>query len=159
MSTFEDSSQNQTSKKYTYFHKIKDIWLKYEDKIILVVGILMIAAIAFEAGFLYGGKNKKEPVLVQKTVNEAGLSCPQDGAEASVNSNNIGKKQEDSIAAENGANVDNKNCAFLASKNSNKYHLPTCQSAQKIKPENKVCFSSTEEAQGRGYQGAKCCIK
>jgi hypothetical protein len=159
MSTFEDNNQNQISKKQTIFQKIKDIWLKYEEKIILLVGILMIAAIAFEAGFLYGEKNKKESVLVQKTADEIGLSCPQSEAETNKNNNNNDKKQGDSAKTENEVNVENKNCAFVASKNSNKYHLPACQFAQKIKPENKICFSSAEEAQGRGYQGAKCCIK
>ena len=116
----------------------------------------MITAIAFEAGFLYGEKNKKEPVLVQKIADETGLSCPQGEAETKKNDT---EKQEGSSMPESKVNVESKNCAYVASKNSNKYHLPTCQSAQKIKPENKVCFSSVEEAQGRGYQGAKCCIK
>jgi hypothetical protein len=159
MSTFEEFSQNLNPQKPTFFQKIRNIWLKYEEKFILLVGILMIAAIAFEAGFLYGEKNKKEPVLVQKIADEAGLACPQYETDTNKKDNKGDTKQDDSAKTENKVDAENKNCAYVASKNSNKYHLPTCQFAQKIKPENKVCFSSAEEAQGRGYQGAKCCIK
>lgn len=158
MSTIEENSQNQIFKKSTFIQKIKDIWLKYEEKIILLVGVLMIAAIAFEAGFLCGEKNKKESVLIEKAIDEAGLICPQNEEKADGSSNSS-QKQENSAKTEEKTDAESKGCVFVASKNSNKYHLPTCQSAQKIKPENKVCFSSAEEAQERGYQGAKCCIK
>ena len=36
-------------------------------------------------------------------------------------------------------------------KNSNKYHYPTCKSAQRIKPANLVRFKSPEEARKAGY--------
>jgi len=156
MSTFEEPSQSQIPEKPVYFQKIRNIWLKYEEKIILAVGIVMIAAIAFEAGFLLGGKNRNESVLIQKNAGDSNLSSCQCEEKAIENTE---KKQEYSVGAGNKAETESKNCAFVASKNSNKFHLSTCQSAQKIKPENKVCFSSVEEAQGRGFQGAKCCIK
>jgi hypothetical protein len=43
-------------------------------------------------------------------------------------------------------------CAFVGSKNSTKYHLPTSGSAKRIKPENLVCFMSVDEAVARGYE-------
>ncbi len=43
-------------------------------------------------------------------------------------------------------------CAFVGSKNSTKYHLPTSGSAKRIKPENLVCFTSADEAVARGYE-------
>ncbi len=139
--------------------QIGQFWLKYEQKIILAIGIILIAAISFEAGFLKGQKNKQEPIVVNKI------------ASAEVANANTGQKQPDasntktapalgkSASTENIVTTDNQKCAFVASKNSNKYHLPTCRYAQNIKPENKVCFSSKEEAESRGFQGAKCCIK
>ncbi len=48
---------------------------------------------------------------------------------------------------------------FVGSKNSDKYHLPNCRSAKKIKPENQVWFSSQEEARSKDYQPCGICIK
>jgi hypothetical protein len=153
MSTFEDLNQNKISQKITFSQKIKDFWLKYEEKIILAIGIILIAGIAFEAGFLQGEKNKKEPVVVDKI---AGSSESTANKEAIIG--NVSQPVEQPLA-QNSAVTETKNCPYVASKNSNKYHLASCQFAAKIKPENKVCFSSAEEAQKRGFQGAKCCIK
>jgi hypothetical protein len=46
---------------------------------------------------------------------------------------------------------------YVGSKNSNKYHYPTCRSAQKIKPENLVTFNSAKDAQAAGYVPCKVC--
>lgn len=46
---------------------------------------------------------------------------------------------------------------FWGSKNSNKYHYPTCKWAQKIKPQNLVKFNSPEEAIKAGYIPCKVC--
>lgn len=46
---------------------------------------------------------------------------------------------------------------YVGSKNSNKYHYPTCRSAHKIKPENLVTFNSAKDAQAAGYVPCKVC--
>jgi hypothetical protein len=46
---------------------------------------------------------------------------------------------------------------FWGSKNSDKYHSPTCKWAQKINPSNLVKFSSPEEATKAGYVPCKVC--
>jgi hypothetical protein len=150
---FEPNGNQDIGGKQSFFEKIKNIWLKYEEKIILVIGIVLIAGIAFEAGFLQGEKTKKEPVIVNKIANSS--ECTTNGT---ANVNNASQPVQKS-SAQNSTPVETKNCPYVASKNSNKYHLASCQFAQKIKPENKICFSSQEEAQKRGFQGAKCCIK
>lgn len=48
---------------------------------------------------------------------------------------------------------------YVGSKNSNKYHLPSCRWVAKIKPENQVWFSSEEEAQNKGYKPCATCLK
>jgi len=139
--------------------RIGQFWLKHEQKIILAIGIILIAAISFEAGFLKGQQNKQESVVVNKTTTAAvaGASVCPEQAEKSIPINPSVKTA--SAPTETNATNDNQKCSFVASKNSNKYHLLTCRYAQNIKPENKVCFSSKEEAESRGFQGAKCCIK
>ncbi|MCX5782600.1 MAG: YHYH domain-containing protein [Elusimicrobia bacterium] len=46
---------------------------------------------------------------------------------------------------------------LVGSVNSNKYHYPSCQWANKIKPSNRITFSSPAEAQSRGYVPCKMC--
>jgi hypothetical protein len=139
--------------------RIGQFWLVYEQKIVLAIGITLIAAISFEAGFLHGQKSKQEPVIVNKAaaLETTSANVCQNTSEA--NNAKTTPANSKSASTEIVATTDNQKCAFVASKNSNKFHLPTCRYAQNIKPENKVCFSSKEEAESRGFQGAKCCIK
>jgi hypothetical protein len=130
--------------------KLLSSWEKYGEKIILAVGIILIAVVSFEAGFLRGEKNRKDSIVVNQP---ACAPCPKSEENGSTGVSDKSSQQNSQSA------VENQKCAFAASKNSDKYHLSTCQWTQKIKSENKVCFSSAEEAQSRGYQGAKCCIK
>ena len=44
-----------------------------------------------------------------------------------------------------------------ARKRSNKYHLPTCQWARRIRPENLVKFRSATEARDAGYVPRNVC--
>lgn len=163
MSTFEEQKQYQNPQKQSFFQKIKDFGLEYGEKIILTFGIILIAAVSFEAGFLKGQKNQKEPITINQAVcppaGEAGAPCPKTEEKSNNTSSAGNPASNNQNKTENQPAIGNQKCAFVASKNSNKYHLSTCQFAQKIKPENKVCFSSAEEALNRGYQGAKCCIK
>jgi len=46
---------------------------------------------------------------------------------------------------------------YVGSVNSNKYHYPSCRYAQQILPENKIWFSSAEEALDMGYVPCKVC--
>lgn len=46
---------------------------------------------------------------------------------------------------------------YVGSKNSSKYHLPWCSGAARIVEENKVWFSSKEEAEQAGYAPAANC--
>jgi hypothetical protein len=46
---------------------------------------------------------------------------------------------------------------YVGSKNSDKYHKPTCTWAQKIKAENRVNFKNVKEAEKAGYIPCKVC--
>jgi hypothetical protein len=46
---------------------------------------------------------------------------------------------------------------FWGSKNSNKYHYPSCKWAQKINPANLIKFNTPEEAKKAGYIPCKVC--
>lgn len=46
---------------------------------------------------------------------------------------------------------------YWGSKKSDKFHYPSCNWAQKIKPENKIIFTTREEALKAGYVPCKVC--
>jgi|GEM_PF-1043819 len=46
---------------------------------------------------------------------------------------------------------------YVGSKNSDKYHLPSCTWAQKISPENEVWFFSAADAKSKGYTPCGVC--
>jgi hypothetical protein len=46
---------------------------------------------------------------------------------------------------------------YVGSKNSDKYHYPWCSGALRIKDDNKIWFSSLEEAKDAGYTPAGNC--
>jgi len=47
--------------------------------------------------------------------------------------------------------------AYIANKNSKKFHRPDCRWAVKIKPENRIDFSTKQEAIDKGYAPCKVC--
>jgi hypothetical protein len=136
----------------TMKEKLLEFWQNYETKVVILVGLVLVALIAFQGGYLKGKAQKESPLVIEKTA-----SCPvssenqsdQPKTEATVNTqpNN------------NSGTAENKNCAYVGSKNSTKYHLPTCRYAKTIKPENLACFLSKEEAEKKGYQPDANCIK
>lgn len=138
--------------------KLIEFWQNYETKIIVLVGLILVALIAFQGGYLKGKAAPESPLIVEKNT-----VCP----ETQNNGNNLTsgnsqtgiteKKEADS--SQNQGTGENKNCAYVGSKNSNKYHLPACRYAKNIKPENLVCFASKEDAGKRGYQPDTNCLK
>ncbi|MBU3188751.1 hypothetical protein K9O30_06200 [Clostridium bowmanii] len=46
---------------------------------------------------------------------------------------------------------------YVGSSKSDKYHLPSCTWAEKIKSSNLVEFTSKEDADSKGYQPCKVC--
>ena len=46
---------------------------------------------------------------------------------------------------------------YVASKNSTVFHMPDCKWAQRIKEENKIWFTTREEALDKGYKPCKVC--
>lgn len=132
------------------YEKIKDFIRKEESKIALILGFVLVAFISFEAGNLRGQGIEKNPIIIEKISQESVKN--ETPAQSSATTPEI-----KSVPLE--AKLSTKNCAFVGSKNSDKYYPPDCQWAKRIKPENLVCFFSAEEARQKGYQPAKSCAK
>ena len=142
--------------------KIKDFLKQNEAKIVLGIGLIFVAVIAFEAGVLKGQNWQQKPLAIEKAGECSGQS---DSLENAQNTVQEGQKPAPAVSASsttvgvNPSTAIGTGCAFVGSKNSNKYHLPTCHFAKLIKPENLVCFKSAEDAVSRGYQPDKNCVK
>jgi len=148
-------------------NKIKDFWRKHDYKILVIMGFFLLSATSFNAGRTY--ENSIEPAEIKLSLNQSPLIAANPHQEKilalgeAVERNGQAKEVVDPILGNNSQQLsgseENKECVFVGSKNSNKYHLPTCRYAANIKEENRVCFSSKEDAEGKGYEAGKCCIK
>lgn len=146
-----------------YTEKVRKFFVENELKFVLVVGFILIAVVSFESGYLKGKSVQTSPIIVEKPAVTVNLSA--EGTQGGSTSEAQKADQEAKISPI-GSTIPVSNlltgkqdCAFVGSKNSNKYHLPTCRYAKLIKPENIVCFSSAEDATAKNYLPDKGCIK
>lgn len=140
-----------STKEPKFGQKIKAFWSEYEFKIILALGFILVSLVSFQFGFIQAKNGQNSPLIIEKQA-----QCANDQAKASPEGQILApeaQKQPESM------NIPPATCSFVGSKNSDKYHLPTCQYAKRIKPENRVCFSTEEEAQAKNYKRAGCCFK
>lgn len=142
-------------------NKICDFWKAHDTKILTALAIILVAVVAFRAGQTQERENVAANINVSinslTAANPAGQKVKTLGETLqrkgiSVNEIN-GESQK-----QGSADTQNKECTFVGSKNSNKYHFPTCSYAKRIKPENIVCFSGEEDAKNKGYIPAGCCV-
>ncbi len=80
-----------------------------------------------------------------KTNHENNAPANSDEAEVEVNLNNVNEVNENLCQS-----------FFVASKKSNKFHIPECPFAKNILPENRVVFKSKEEAIDAGFEPCRC---
>lgn len=135
--------------------KIKEFFLKYETKIVLFIGFCLISAISFEFGVLQGQKWHQKPLIIEKP---ATIPIGQETANQGIleASGTIPTAVSQAIDSKTTAVQSASKCAYVGSKNSDKFYLPTCSYAKRVKPENLVCFKSAEEATGQGRTESKC---
>lgn len=162
--------------------KFKEFFKKNEADIVLVLGIVLISLISFGGGWIMGGKqfynktkaeikNTDQVIKIEdinfKTTDNKNLNEKSNQenftSQDKNNKKNLQNSQIENYTSQNNSssnfskNTISKNCQYIGSKNSNVYHLPDCPGAQRIKEENKICFSSKEEAEKAGYRPAKNC--
>jgi len=112
--------------------KIKNFIKSNEKDLFIAIIIVMVALISFGLGRLSKIRENKPPITIENMSASAIKIEPEEGS--TLNSG-----------------------LLVGSKNGTKYHYPWCSGAQRIKEENKVWFSSVEEAQKAGYTPAANC--
>ncbi len=104
------------------------------------VGSVILAGISLYLGYLLLGLwVGRPPVVIGRFLSET--PQPAAAATSTPTSNSL----ESSLKT------------YVGSKNSTKYHLPTCIGAKGISEANKVWFATREEAEEVGYTPAKNC--
>jgi len=125
---------------------LMSIW-SYRSEIGLWFGVVLVGVLGYEAGFVQGVRRSSSPIVIEKpvpTVVTAAADAPVPTSDTAPVTQSTGAK-------------DQSVCPYVGSRNSNKYHLATCATAKRIKPENRVCFTSPEDAQSKKYQAG--CVK
>lgn len=135
--------------------KVKDFFIKYEYKIVLLIGFVLISAISFEFGVLQGQKWQAKPLIIEKS-SETPQPEVNGQNEAPSAPGNVPAANKPVITESSSLKAKSLSCAYVGSKNSDKFYLPTCSYAKRVKLENLVCFKSAEEAIGQGRTESKC---
>jgi len=132
--------------------KVETFLIKYEIKLVLIAGFVLVALISFQFGYIQGKKGQTKAIVIEKTTEMAKTDPEGTPIVAGVSTPESTKNPAE-------ANILAPNCNYVGSKSSNKVHLPTCRYAKTIKPENLVCFASLDDALKQGRVADKTCIK
>src|ERR1035437_4152005 len=110
---------------------------KIKDDLYIVLMIILVGTASFGLGKLSSYEKNKTPIAILNT---------QETMYASVLSSNQSQKGE----MQSTSTTLNSNGLVVASKSGTKYYYPWCTGVSRIKEENKVWFSSIEEAKSAG---------
>ena len=115
-------------------------WVKNNNKeLYLTAVIILVAVISFGLGRLSKIREEKTPITIENLKENTETSESKSLSTSNVNS---------------GIKADK---IFVASKNGKKYYYAWCESANVIKEQNRVWFSTQAEAEKAGYQPAANC--
>lgn len=117
---------------------VEEIKKTLSGDLYVMLVIIFIGLSSFGLGRLSALEEQREPVRIVKPSNSSVESLSQQAAGA-------------------GTVPESATGSFVASKNSDKYHLPWCSGAERIKESNKIWFGSKEEAETAGYTPAANC--
>ena len=137
---------------------LKETWHHHGEKLLIILAIILTSLVSFNAGQTYEKSIKSTPISM--IINEKKGEDSQKIEEIKALGEAMERKGVEMPANQNTEETpEKKNCAFVGSKNSDKYHLPDCRWAKNIKPENLVCFFDENDAKSKGYLPDKNCIK
>lgn len=129
--------------------QIRGFWEKWGRQVFLLGAFLLVGVLSFEAGLL-----KKSLVPSESLVIETLTPLPPVRPVEKVKdmaSPPTQASQEVAPASSPSSLSPTTDCAFVGSKNSNKYHFPSSHCAKQIKKENLVCFKDANDASSKGY--------
>lgn len=135
---------------------IKSFWTEYEYKIILIIGFLLVALISFEFGYRQASAVVTSPIIIEKPI-ASSENSPEGQVGGATESKSTTTPKAPTEANSQATTTVPLNCAFVGSKNSDKFYPPSCSYAKRIKPENIVCFATAQEALAQGRTASTGC--
>ena len=119
-----------------------------KNDLVIAISFFLVAIIAFGLGrfSVLKENQRKEPIKIERQAYQ-NVDIPKAPANNTYEVEPRKEDKKDLMGA----------MLYVGSKNSNKYHLPDCPGALRIKEENKIWFSSKEEAENLGYNPATNC--
>ena len=116
-------------------------WIKTNNReLYLTVVIILVATISFGLGRLSKIREEKTPITIENVAVAT-------STEIIANTPN----------SQRGRLTVDANKIFVASRNGKKYYYAWCDSAKVIKEQNRIWFSTEEEAKKAGYEPATNC--
>lgn len=128
--------------------QIGEWFRKNQGDIILVIGFILVALVAFGTGRLTAPAAVRNPVIIEESSSSPAVDTD---VSASVSPQPAGEEVLPSVsqsAVESGI--------FVASRGGTKYHWPWCSFAERIKEANKIWFKTEAQAQTSGYSACGC---
>ena len=127
---------------HTFPSKIKS-WAGESRQTLIIIGIIVLVALG---SFYLGYMARAEKVQASPVV----INCP---AEAYIQEGSLlGKPAvSKSVPVTSGQGV------YVASRNGAKYYPTECSGANRIKEENKIYFTTPEQAEAAGYELSLVC--
>ncbi len=116
---------------------IIDWFLEYEQPLIYLVGIIIVASLSFVFGVLKGTRLSQKPVTVMRPQNPPVVITKECEVQNTV--------------------LKQKDCVYVGSVKGKKYYPPSCSYAKKISKENLRCFTSDKDAIEKGYEKSTSC--
>ena len=110
-----------------------------QKELYLATVIILVAIISFGLGRLSKIREEKTPITIENIKADAVSTS----STININANKAVTNKNDKI--------------FVASKNGKKYYYAWCESAKIIKEQNRVWFSTKEDAEKAGYEPASNC--
>lgn len=139
-----------------------DFLKRNQEKLLLLLGFILVLCAGFFSGYFYSQSQIEKREII---VEEPNRGCKDLFNSMPANNNpdpDLSATPSSQAGVEQNApkvtNPQNKTGMFVASKNSTIYHKPDCKYVKQIKEENKVWFSSAEEAEKAGYKPDKNCF-
>ncbi len=130
-------------------------WIKRNQAdIALVIGFVLVAAIAFGTGRLSAPEIIRNPIVIEEPNSTSSINV-------------YGNVSQPLISAEQGSPVNSalgdigqaaEKGTFVSSRSGTKYYWPWCSWAKRIKIENQIWFRSEAEAKAAGYSPGACIV-
>ncbi len=134
----------------------KQIREKYGQAVLVVAIVVLSGWLGFRMGEIKAENNIPMQMSINNLQNANPVQEKVNIATEALKRQGVDLKLDEAVAK---TIEQKKDCLFVASRKSHKYHTADCRYGKNIKLSNRVCFKTQDEAKTKGFVPAKGCIK